>query len=78
MTTKTKAPGFFETARNLFSAASGSAVEGLRVVEDAAKTTRGAMIPMRVDNIIEAKESLTAAGMDFESFMAAERQMLNG
>lgn len=73
---KVKAPGFFETARNLFSAASGSAVEGLRVVEDAAKTTRGAMIPLRVDNLIEAKEALDAASMSFDEFLETERKML--
>jgi hypothetical protein len=72
----TKPPGFFATARNLFSGVSNTAVTTLRLAEDATATARLALIPMQVESLAEAQESLTEAKLTFEQFSALKADLL--
>jgi hypothetical protein len=72
-----KTAGYFETGRRLFAGLTGSALQSLLLVEDASKTARSALIPSRVENLAEAKDTLQRAGWkDFKDFKAEEDVML--
>ena len=72
----TKAPGFFETGRNLFAGSTGSVIQSLRLLEEGAQTARLGLISTQVELVVEAKASLNEAGMSLQEFQASKEALL--
>lgn len=74
-TTMSQAPGFFTTARLLFSGVTGSLIQTAKLGEDLAATGRLALIPTQADSIQEAKASLGT--MSLEEFRQERKALLD-